>query len=575
MLCSTACVAPEPPPRTGAYEDVRRVVAVLDDVVGEYPLAIKDDTVIDATRVRVLEALLHDAGVYGHRFPGDEVAALETIARLVQSHASVEGVVLAATALRRQLLVDHQIVIAPAAPPDRARALQQWGMLCAGCHGVTGFGDGPLGLQFDPEPKDFHSWDLMSTLAPTRAFSWISDGVRGTAMPAWGLFSSSERWGLAFLCFGFRHDGAAIARGRTIVESLAMPRSPTVLADVTDGDLLRTLENYGIDNARAADALAYLRTDSVFTPPTGRMAAVRDALAVVVERFRTRHYDDARAALRTARGALAPTLIAVQAQAPTAAARLVAHIAWLDDQLVALALDEVIEHEVARIGAFLDQAEQALVTASTTGPLRIILEWALAPALALGLLLARRSRRGVVASLVTVAALAVVGAALPAELAAIGAGATALLLLGSFAVLDPRGRAVASILVAILIGLQLGALGRGLVSEIGASTAISSVLGTIVIALAAAAAIAIAPRLPPRVERVVFAAALAVAIAACMGRAAWNLAPALSSPILALWTIEALGVFPTVPALVFAGVGLVSTIATVLLSRRHLDHGSA
>jgi hypothetical protein len=101
------------------------------------------------------------------------------------------------------------------------------------------------------------------------------------------------------------------------------------------------------------------------------------------------------------------------------------------------------------------------------------------------------------------------------------------------------------------------------------------VLGTVVIALAAAAAIAIAPRLPPRVERVVFAAALAVTIAACMGRAAWNLAPALSSPILALWTIEAFGVFPTVPALVFAGVGLVSTIATVLLSRQRVDHGSA
>ena len=567
LLWAAACVDPEPAPRPGAYEDVRRVVAVLDDVVGEYPLAVKDGAVIDATRLRVLDALLHEASVYGHRFPADEVASLHELERLVASRAPPARVVPDATALRRRLLVDHQIVIAPAAPPDRARAVQQWGMLCAGCHGVTGFGDGPQGLQFDPEPKDFHSWDLMSTLAPTRAFSWISDGVPGTAMPKWGLFSNSERWGLAFLTFGFRHDKAAIARGREIVKTLAMPHSLTALADLTDGDLLRELERRGLDQARAADALAFLRTDSVFTPPTGRMAAVRTALATVIERFRTRHYADARAALGAARDALAPALTAIRAQAPVVAARLEAHLARLDGQLVATTLDEVVDREVVRLGVFLDQAEQALMTPRTTGPLRLALEWALAPALALGLLLARRRARGAAASLAAVVALAALGAALPPGLPALGAAAAALLLLVAVATPTLRTRVVPCTLAAMLVGLALGALGRALGSELGTIAALPGLLGIAALALATAGTVVLAPRLPPRAERVVFAIVLAAAIAGCLGRAAWVLAPTVASPILALWTIEALGVFPTVPALVAAGAGMLVAVAIVAWTR--------
>jgi len=572
LLCAAACVAPEPTPRPGAYEDVRRVVAVLDDVTGEYPLAVKDGAVIDPTRLRVLDTLLHEAEVHGHRFPADEVAALHELAGLVSSHAPPARVVTAATALRRRLLVDHQIVIAPAAPPDRARAVQQWGMLCAGCHGVTGFGDGPQGLQFDPEPKDFHSWDLMSTLAPTRAFSWISDGVPGTAMPKWGLFSTSERWGLAFLTFGFRHDAAAIARGRTIVETLPMPHSLTALADLTDGDLLRELERRGLDDAPAADALAFLRTEAVFTAPTGRMAAVRTALATVIERFRQRHYADARASLGAARDAMAPAITAIRAQAPVVAARLEAHLSRLDAQLIVSTLDEVIEREVARIGTFLDQAEQALMTGPTTGPVRLALEWALAPALALGLLLARRGARGAARSMAAVGALAVVGAALPPPLPPLGAAAAALLLLAAVAAPALRTRLVPSLAAAILIGLPLGQLGRGLATEVGMTAALSGLMGTAALALAAAGALVLGPRLPPRVERVVFATVLAVAIAGCLGRAAWVLAPTMASPIRPLWTIEAIGLFPTVLAFAAAGAGALATIAAVTLTR-HADPG--
>lgn len=564
MLFAAACVAPEPAPRPGAYEDVRRVVAILDDVVGEYPHAVKGSAVIDATRLRVLDALLHEATVYGHRFPADEVAALHELERLVTSRAPPARVVPDATALRRRLLVDHQIVIAPAAPPDRARAVQQWGMLCAGCHGVTGFGDGPQGLQFDPEPKDFHSWELMSTLAPTRAFSWISDGVPGTAMPKWGLFSTSERWGLAFLTFGFRHDEAKIARGRAIFETLSMPHSLTALADLTDGDLLRELRSRGLDEARAADALAFLRTDSVFTQPIGRMAAVRTALAAVIAGFRARHYADARAALGTARAALAPALIAVRAQAPAVVARLETHLARLDGQLVATTLDEVVEREVVRLGVFLDQAEQALMTPRTTGTLRLALEWVLAPVLALGLLLARRRARGAATSLAVVVALSVVGAALPPGLPTLGAAGAALLLLVAVATPALRPRVVPSTLAAVLVGLPLGEVGRALGTELGPIAALQGLLGVAALVVATAGAVLLAPRLPPRAERVVFAIVLAIAIAGCLGRAAWVLAPTIASPILALWTIETIGMFPTVIALVAAGTGLLVTIVIVV-----------
>ena len=66
---------------------------------------------------------------------------------------------------------------------------------CASCHGETGAGDGPLADSLPAPPANF------TVHVPFHAdgvlFAWITDGIRGTGMPAWSpQLSDQERWDL-------------------------------------------------------------------------------------------------------------------------------------------------------------------------------------------------------------------------------------------------------------------------------------------------------------------------------------------------------------------------------------------
>ena len=65
---------------------------------------------------------------------------------------------------------------------------------CAGCHGLTGRGDGPDGRALRPRPADFRV-HLAAGHTDRELFDWISNGVTGTAMPAFkDTLSEEDRW---------------------------------------------------------------------------------------------------------------------------------------------------------------------------------------------------------------------------------------------------------------------------------------------------------------------------------------------------------------------------------------------
>ena len=84
-------------------------------------------------------------------------------------------------------------VPADAASLARGQAIyQQAG--CAACHGDTGRGDGPAGLRLVPRPADFRV-HMAAGHTDGQLFYWVTSGVQGTAMPAFGnRLSDQERW---------------------------------------------------------------------------------------------------------------------------------------------------------------------------------------------------------------------------------------------------------------------------------------------------------------------------------------------------------------------------------------------
>jgi mono/diheme cytochrome c family protein len=66
---------------------------------------------------------------------------------------------------------------------------------CSGCHGRRADGRGPQSMNLVPRPQNLRNAQFVKYLTDERAYSSISGGVRGTAMPAFELILAPEkRW---------------------------------------------------------------------------------------------------------------------------------------------------------------------------------------------------------------------------------------------------------------------------------------------------------------------------------------------------------------------------------------------
>jgi high-affinity iron transporter len=342
VVALLAACATRPPPA----EDVRRLAAALDVVATDYARAGPD---------RRLEAMLKDARSYAIHVP-EAPDALREVTRLVSARAPADQVAAAARAERRRLLAAHGPIAVPVSPPARARAERLWIMVCAGCHGTGGVGDGPQGLFLSPEPRSFRDPEVMEHLSPLRAYSAITDGIPWTAMPSWGTFASEERWGLAFHVFALRHRADAVARGEAAWRRAGLPApSPTRLAAMTDGELLALLRSR-LDDRAASDALAWLRVEAAFAIVPSSLSGARREMAAALAANRAGRDDEAAAAL--ARAADAFWRAAPRATRARLGRRVVVALREAEGLAAEGVLDEFVERSLRRAAALLDEAEE-------------------------------------------------------------------------------------------------------------------------------------------------------------------------------------------------------------------------
>jgi mono/diheme cytochrome c family protein len=79
----------------------------------------------------------------------------------------------------------------PATPASLVRGRQIYQANCASCHGVSGRGDGPAGFLLHPPPADLRV-HMAAGHTDAQLFDWITHGVSGTGMPAFGQKLSRE-----------------------------------------------------------------------------------------------------------------------------------------------------------------------------------------------------------------------------------------------------------------------------------------------------------------------------------------------------------------------------------------------
>jgi len=206
------------------------------------------------------------------------VAAADRLNAAIASKAPPEQVAKEAHALANTLLKAYRIEATPASPPHVAKAAPLYAQQCAGCHGPTGHGDGPVAASLTPRPIAFTDAERAAQRSPLALYQVISQGLSGTAMPSFAQLPDADRWALAYYVGSLAYDREAQARGEAFWRDDSSLRQavPTLetLSRSSESELARAMQ---ADTARAITA--YLRTHPDAVMPHGPSTSAPLALA--------------------------------------------------------------------------------------------------------------------------------------------------------------------------------------------------------------------------------------------------------------------------------------------------------
>lgn len=107
-------------------------------------------------------------------------------------------------AIEADLVAKGGIPTAPRARPDLKRGSLLYRQQCAVCHGEKGEPPADKFAMMTPPPTNLVEAGNMNPLSPFRVYEAVSYGMEDTAMPAFSLVPSADRWALAFYVFTLR-----------------------------------------------------------------------------------------------------------------------------------------------------------------------------------------------------------------------------------------------------------------------------------------------------------------------------------------------------------------------------------
>ncbi|WP_046970854.1 FTR1 family protein [Dyella japonica] len=236
---------------------------MLDYLAADYAGAVKHGEVVSASEYDEMREFARHARNRVQALPTSPATPAlreqaDTLVALIDAKASEADVARAAHALTDGLLQAYPIPTAPSKAPDLAHGAAVYQAQCALCHGATGHGDGPAGLQLSPRPIDFTNAARADQRSALSLYEVITQGVAGTPMASYAqTLSSDERWSLAYYVGTLAYPEAA-SQGEQAWHGDARARgaiaSPNELARARVSSLADTI---GVTQARLV--VGYLR----------------------------------------------------------------------------------------------------------------------------------------------------------------------------------------------------------------------------------------------------------------------------------------------------------------------------
>ena len=89
----------------------------------------------------------------------------------------------------------------------RARGRALFLQRCALCHGERADGNGVRRKGLSSAPANFQSTDWRANTDARRVFMILTEGKRGTSMPAWPTLSDEQKWEVVAYVLSVAEDG--------------------------------------------------------------------------------------------------------------------------------------------------------------------------------------------------------------------------------------------------------------------------------------------------------------------------------------------------------------------------------
>lgn len=267
-----------------AEADVKRVWQILDYLAVDYSGAVKDGKVVSQSEYDEMKEFAQTA-----RTKISALDAKSEQAALVAQAAELEGAIGAlaepskvaalAKALATRLLTIYPVPLSPTNVPDVQLGAKVYAANCASCHGTAGNGDGPAGKALDPPPIAFTDKERASQRSLFALYQAVSQGIAGTAMPAFGHLSDDDRWAVATYLGTFAHASNEVNRGQKLWESTEKPKAmiPSIerLVGTTQNELAESL---GESDAGAVMAYLHAHPEAVRTAASNSLTLARQRL---------------------------------------------------------------------------------------------------------------------------------------------------------------------------------------------------------------------------------------------------------------------------------------------------------
>ena len=201
-----------------ANPDVRTLWRMLDYVAVDYRGAVAHGQVLSDSEYAEMKDFAGTVAREVSALPATESRGdLEGHARaLVQAIAErqePDTVTRLARDLGGQLLVAYPVPQAPSRIPDVTRGASLYAAQCAGCHGATGAGDGPMAVHMMPPPIAFTDKARANERSLFALYQVVTQGLDGTAMAGFAQLPDEDRWALAFYIGQFAFDPALARNG--------------------------------------------------------------------------------------------------------------------------------------------------------------------------------------------------------------------------------------------------------------------------------------------------------------------------------------------------------------------------